>query len=358
MTLPRIDDEGFLAVENDEQVPLKKSVDGLENSVHVFAEAEVRAINAALATGRALLVRGEPGTGKSQLARAAAIALGRSFVHQTVDSRTETRDLMWTLDAVARLGQAQLLAAVHTLEHPSGSTAAPEGRSVSKEDVAEHLAVERFIRPEALWWALDPKSAADQAREKGAGTCALITLPAENESVPDTVVLVDEIDKAEPSVPNGLLDALGQGGFNVPGIGRVGRTADRPLVIITTNEERALPDAFVRRCLVLHLTLPPDDDALIAWLCERGDAHFKNRNGRKGLYEAAAKLLVEDRKAAKKLRLAPPGLAEYIDLLEAIVTRKSLLKEQLALLEQVAEYVLCKHPELHKRKFPERYPEP
>ena len=72
---------------------------GMPPSVHVIDEGSVLAVNAALATGRPLLVRGEPGTGKSQLARAAAEALGRALVTHAVDARTETRDLLWSVDA-------------------------------------------------------------------------------------------------------------------------------------------------------------------------------------------------------------------------------------------------------------------
>src|SRR4051812_49021009 len=82
---------------------------GMPSSVHVIDEESIDAINAALATARPLLVRGEPGTGKSQLARAAAVLLGRAFLAHAVDARTETRDLLWTLDAVARLATAQVM---------------------------------------------------------------------------------------------------------------------------------------------------------------------------------------------------------------------------------------------------------
>ena len=89
-------------------IPLPEQ-NGLPKSAHVIDRESILAVNAALATGRPLLVRGEPGTGKSQLARAVAQVLGRAFVQHAVDSRTETRDLLWSLDAVARLAEAQLI---------------------------------------------------------------------------------------------------------------------------------------------------------------------------------------------------------------------------------------------------------
>src|SRR5689334_5712831 len=89
---------------------------GMMESVHVIDDPAIAAINAALATRRPLLVRGEPGTGKSQLARAAARLLGRAFVTHAVDARTETRDLLWTLDAVKRLATAQLMSALREVD--------------------------------------------------------------------------------------------------------------------------------------------------------------------------------------------------------------------------------------------------
>ena len=84
----------------------------VDESCHIIDEDSLLAINATLATARPLLVRGEPGVGKSQLARAAAVALGRAFVPHAIDARTETRDLLWSVDAVARLAEAQLVGAL------------------------------------------------------------------------------------------------------------------------------------------------------------------------------------------------------------------------------------------------------
>ena len=80
--------------------------------VHVFDEATIQAVDAALAAQRPLLVRGEPGIGKTQLARAVAKDLGRAYVQRVVDVRTESRDLMWRFDAVERLAEAQLRGAL------------------------------------------------------------------------------------------------------------------------------------------------------------------------------------------------------------------------------------------------------
>ena len=101
----------FLTAQHGDTVVLAASPT-VPEPVHVWDRREIAAVNAALAAKRPLLVRGEPGIGKSQLARAAAKALGRAFVPCVVDSRTESRDLLWHYDAVARLADAQLLGAL------------------------------------------------------------------------------------------------------------------------------------------------------------------------------------------------------------------------------------------------------
>lgn len=95
----------------DEPIPLDRC-GTWPASVHLFDQQSADAVLAALAAERPLLVRGETGAGKSQLARAAAQALGRLFVSTVVHSRSEAQDLQWEYDAVARLGEAQVLASV------------------------------------------------------------------------------------------------------------------------------------------------------------------------------------------------------------------------------------------------------
>ncbi len=173
---------------------------GADDRIHQFRARDIHAINAAIAAGRPLLVRGEPGVGKSQLARAAAKALGRAFVKHVVDAHTESRDLMWTFDAVRRLAEAQLAGAL-------------------RADVAaarRELATKRFLHPGPLWWAFDWQSADRQARVAGAKA------PAQRDGGSwenGSVLLLDEIDKAEAEVPNGLLDALGAREFTPLGWG-------------------------------------------------------------------------------------------------------------------------------------------
>lgn len=299
----------------------------IQDQVHLFSKAEVDAVNAALAVGRPLLVRGEPGVGKSQLARAAAKYLKRVFVQHVVDSQTESRDLLWRLDSLGRLAEAQLAGAL---------------REESLEAVRNRLAPENFVHPGPIWWAFDWHGAHKQAKLSG---CCAPEQAQDADAGNGSVVLIDEIDKAESEVPNGLLEALGSGRFTPPGnISPVGANPELPgpLVIITTNEDRALPDAFLRRCLVLRLELP-DGDALIDLLDERGKAHFRNSDP--AVRREAARQLVDDRKKTLAAQERPlPGQAEYFDLLRAVTTlHESDVDAQLAALKEVALYVTKKH---------------
>ncbi|MEM7244515.1 MAG: MoxR family ATPase [Acidobacteriota bacterium] len=292
------------------------------SAVHVFDRASVDAVNSALAAGRPLLLRGEPGTGKSQLARAAAQVLGRPFLASVMDSQVEARDLLWTFDAVTRLADAQVC-------------------SVDDGSPRELLEPKKYIHPGPIWWALDWKSAGDQAQLAGAPSPEV---PEGCSEANGMVLLLDEIDKADSSVPNGLLQALGERSFSV----RDGRTIRAtagvaPLIVLTTNEERALPAAFLRRCLVLHLALPKASAELVRFLAERGQQHFPRCS--KAVREAAAELLVEDRDVDQQRGLIPPGQAEYLDLLRVLTSRAKTKTAQLALLKRVARFALRKHPE-------------
>ncbi len=300
----------------------------LSEAVHVFDERMIAAIDAALAADRPLLVRGEPGTGKSQLARAAAVALGRVFLPFTVDARTESRDLLYSVDTVARLAESQIVGFLKN--------------SQPALDVRAHLAEKNFTSPGPLWWVFDWQGATDQA------TVARSATPWSPQGwTPENgaVLLLDEIDKADPAVPNGLLEALGLGQFPTPWGDTVSsQSAVPPLVVITTNEERSLPDAFVRRCLVLQLGWPIRRDELIAALIARGRAHFPA--AAENLLATAAGMVADDREAILDRHLNPPGGAEYLDLLRAVIRRHPDDPEaQKAGLDRIRSFALRKHPE-------------
>ena len=304
--------------------------------VHVFDQREIDAVHAALAARRPLLVRGEPGVGKTQLAKAVAMDLKRAFVQHVIDVRTESRDLLWHFDAVGRLADAQLRGALAG----QADVCEPEAVAAASAALKQKLAVEHYLHPRALWWAFDW----DQARARAIDLKRpLPDLLPGCDPVNGVVVLIDEIDKAESDVPNGLLEALGAGCFTPQGMtAPVLINGPAPLVIITTNEERALPDAFLRRCLVLVLTLPDGDAALQDHLVARGKAHFPRADSE--VLAEAARQLVRDRHAAEERQWRPlPGQAEYLDLVRAVLNLAAKPADQKVLLGAIKHYVLHKH---------------
>jgi MoxR-like ATPase len=210
--------------------------DSRTGTVYVFSERIRLAIQVALATGRPLLVRGDSGWGKSSLAAASARYLGWKFYEEVITSRTQARDLQWNVDLLRRLNDAQ----------------------------AQKLDQDwkRYVCPGTLWWAFDSGGAAAQQRFYDRNENAKSDSTASDNERPRAVILLDEIDKADPDVPNNLLVTLGSLEFQVEETGQKVR-ADKengPLVFITTNEERELPTAFLRRCIELKLPALPDDD--------------------------------------------------------------------------------------------------
>ncbi|MFN3724084.1 MAG: AAA family ATPase [Paracoccaceae bacterium] len=170
------------------------------------------AVNAAVTLQRPLLVKGEPGTGKTELARQVAAALGMDLIEWHVKSTTKAQQGLYEYDAVSRLRDSQLGdARVH--------------------DVAN------YIRRGKLWQAF--------------------TAPAR------VVLLIDEVDKADIEFPNDLLQELDRMEFHVYETGETVRALHRPVVIITSNNEKELPDAFLRRCF-FHYIRFPDPETLRA----------------------------------------------------------------------------------------------
>src|SRR4051812_41935089 len=191
------------------------------------------AVEVALTTGRPLLLRGAPGSGKSSLAPFVARNLDYRYYEQTVTAASRAQDLLWRFDAVRRLADAQVRAA--------------ESPELRDED---------YVEPGVLWWAFDRESARRRGiqEERGAPKLAPVEPNADvngDRRDDSAVVLVDEIDKADPDLPNGLLEPLSAMRFVVHETGApIARPAgdqaalSRLLVVITTNEERDLPQAF------------------------------------------------------------------------------------------------------------------
>ena len=274
---------------------------------HLWRREECEALAMAMAARRPLLVRGEAGTGKSQLARAAAQVLnGPPPLVEVIHPRFEALDLLYRFDVVRRLADAQ-------------------AQRLKKNNTP-------YVEPGCLWQAfkrMQPEQ-------------------------PLPVLLIDEIDKADADVPNALLDVLGNRAFNVaPLNNRCVRAPEGrlPLIIITTNEERELPAAFVRRCVVLNLNPPSDEgggEEFMSWLETRGRAH-RHLQIAEPLYRLAARQVLADRRETRRLGYPPVGLAEYIDLLSALHDLSASLSgdersaHQQALLSRLSRYVLVKN---------------
>lgn len=312
-----------IELEADKAVPLDP-IAGWDASAHVFEKPDILAIKAALAAGRPLLVRGEPGTGKTQLARAVAQQLGWALVYKVINGLTELADLFWHYDAVDRLGEAQVLA------------------GESHEVRIESLKHRKFLTPGPLWWAFDWSGAREQfaawsRRKHGRPPWH------GSEPPPGVVLLIDEIDKADLDLPNGLLEAFGQNSFQIPWfeVGTVSRSAIPLLAVITTNEERELPRAFLRRCLVLQLEYPDADDpkGFNNWLNARGRVHFSAERCADEILDLAAELIRKDRLGTEYGAIRP-GLAEYLDLLKVVADLYPGDQEtQLAALKEVSQFV-------------------
>ena len=174
------------------------------------------AVNAAVTLERTLLVKGEPGTGKTELARQVALALDLPIIEWHVKSTTRAQQGLYEYDAVSRLRDSQL------------------GLGLGGERVAD---VNNYIRRGKLWQAF--------------------TAPSR------VVLLIDEIDKADIEFPNDLLQELDRMEFHVYETGETIRALHRPVVIITSNNEKELPDAFLRRCF-FHFIRFPDMETLRA----------------------------------------------------------------------------------------------
>lgn len=309
------------------------SADGWPESKHRFEQEHIYAIQAALACHRPLLVRGEPGIGKSQLARAAAAFMKLPFLNHTMTAQTECGDLLYAVDGVARLAQAQVLG------HVGG------------KDWKEQLAMDRFVKPGFFWWALNWGLAVEQcSRYAGDDSTKLHPrTPDDWQQTQGAVLLVDEIDKAEGDVPNALLESFGAFTFDVTEAHcRVALPKNQapPLVVITTNEERELPRAFVRRCLVLQM------DFSEGLLLKRGKDHFGDQIA-DAVYMAAAKQIMEDRTAAAAFGPIKPGVAEYLDLLR-ILAKSTGEDAQMERLGQVRDFVGAKNPGQHRRQAKDR----
>jgi len=226
---------------------------------YVATEDLMVAVNAAIRLERPLLVKGEPGTGKTELARQVASALGLRLIEWHIKSTTKAQQGLYEYDAVSRLRDSQL----------------------GDERVQE---VRNYIKPGKLWDAFG-------ATER-------------------VVLLIDEIDKADIEFPNDLLQELDRMEFHVYETGETIQARQRPIVIITSNNEKELPDAFLRRCF-FHFIAFPDTETMTRII----DVHFPDI--KKELVRAALTQFYEvrDTPGLKK----KPSTSEVLDWLKLLM---------------------------------------
>ena len=217
------------------------------------------AVNAAIMLERPLLVKGEPGTGKTVLAREIATAIGAPIIEWHIKSTTKAQQGLYEYDAVARLRDSQL----------------GDGKV---NDIAN------YIRRGKLWEAF---TASDRP-----------------------VLLIDEIDKADIEFPNDLLQELDRMEFFVYETGDTVKAATRPIVIITSNNEKELPDAFLRRCF-FHYIRFPDPETMQAIV----DVHFPGI--KKRLVAEALRLFFELREVPGLRK--KPSTSELLDWLKLLL---------------------------------------
>ncbi|GAA2351984.1 MoxR family ATPase [Dactylosporangium salmoneum] len=263
----------------DGDVPAQRPIEDVEAALGALGRPQLRtvpaepylltadlcdAVNVAITLGRPLLVQGDPGVGKTRLAHAVAYRLGLPLEQAHIKSTSRGRDLLYTFDAVRRLSDAQL--------HRPWTKTLPDDRS--------------YVR-------LGPLGRAIARARHGRRS----------------VVLIDEIDKADLDFPNDLLRELDELRFDideVPGL-RYEVPQDRPdlrpIIIVTNNEEKQLPGAFLRRCAFHYVEFPEHPDDLDAILNMHGIADAALRGGAIGVLQRLRGV-----ELARK-----PGLSELLD---------------------------------------------
>ncbi len=228
-------------------------------SSYVATDDLTMAVNAAVTLERPILIKGEPGTGKTQLAIEVAQSLGMPLYEWHIKSTTKAQQGLYEYDAVARLRDSQL-----------------------GDDKVHDIA--NYIRRGKLWEAFD--------------------------SEVQPVLLIDEIDKADIEFPNDLLQELDRMEFYVYETKKLITARHRPIIVITSNNEKELPDAFLRRCFFHYIKFP--DEKTMAQIV---DVHFPNL--KKDLLSAALNTFykIRDVRAVKK----KPSTAELLDWIKLLL---------------------------------------
>ena len=248
---------------------MKDYFSGTEN--YVATDELALAVNAAITLERPLLIKGEPGTGKTMLAEEVANSLGKSLIRWHVKSTTKAQQGLYEYDAVSRLRDSQL-------------------GDARVEDI------NNYIKRGVLWDAFE-------AKEK-------------------PVLLIDEVDKADIEFPNDLLLELDKMEFYVYETKQNIVAKERPIVIITSNNEKDLPDAFLRRCF-FHYIRFPDEETMKSII----EVHFPKI--KKKLVDSALKSFFEVREVPGiKKKPSTSELLDWIKLLMAEEISPELLREK------------------------------
>ena len=231
---------------------------------YITTEDLEMAVNAAINLEKPLLVKGEPGTGKTELAKQVAIKLGLKLFEWNIKSTTKAHQGLYEYDAVSRLRDSQL----------------------GDKKVND---IKNYIKKGTIWSAFSSKEKA--------------------------VLLIDEIDKADIEFPNDLLHELDKMKFLVYETGEVISANKRPIVIITSNNEKELPDAFLRRCF-FHYIQFPDHETLSKII----NVHFPDI--KKNLLQSALEVFFDIREV--------PGLKKKPSTSEILDWIKLLLVEDIS----------------------------
>jgi len=240
-------------------------------STYVATDDLMMAVNAAVTLERPILVKGEPGTGKTQLAVEVANALGKPLFEWHIKSTTKAQQGLYEYDAVARLRDSQL-----------------------GDDRVHDIA--NYIRKGKIWEAF---ASEDQP-----------------------VLLIDEIDKADIEFPNDLLRELDRMEFYVYETRQLVAAKHRPIIVITSNNEKELPDAFLRRCFFHYISFPDPDT-----MREIVDVHFPDVQ--KDLVSEALKIFYEIRDVpGLKKKPSTSELLDWLKLLMAEDMPAEILRER------------------------------